>query len=257
MHSALYHGWLEHRRHAPRKHAFRYRLFMVYLDLAELDRVFAGRWCWSTTRRALARFDRRDHFGDPAQPLDEAVRALVAARTGARPAGPIRLLTHLRYFGYCFNPVSFYYCFDAAGEQVETIVAEVSNTPWGERHCYVLPQTRPGSPTLLAASAKAMHVSPFHPMELDYHWRLGAPAGRLAVHMALQRVGASAVEDPLFDVTLALRRRPITARSLAAILLRFPFMTARVIAGIHWQALKLWLKRVPVHNHPAPRMETP
>ncbi len=255
MHSALYHGWLEHRRHAPRRHVFRYRLFMVYLDLAEQDMAFAGRWCWSAKRRALARFDRRDHFGDPAEPLEASVRELVCARTGTRPTGPIRLLTHLRYFGYCFNPVSFYYCFDAADRHVQTIVAEVNNTPWGERHCYVLPQTRPGAQGLRASSTKAMHVSPFHPMEMNYHWRFAAPAQRLTVHMALHGAGTAAPEVPMFDATLALRRQPITARSLAMILLRFPFMTLRVMAGIHWQALRLWLKRVPVHNHPAARTQ--
>ncbi|MEI2421818.1 DUF1365 family protein, partial [Arthrospira platensis SPKY2] len=106
---------------------------MVCLDLAELDTVFRGRWLWSTQRPALAWLRREDHLGDPAHSLDESVRRLVAERTGRRPAGPIRLLAHLRYFGHCFNPVSFYYCYDAAGERVETIVAEVNNTPWGER----------------------------------------------------------------------------------------------------------------------------
>jgi DUF1365 family protein len=130
MHSAIYHGWLRHRRHAPSRHAFRYRLFLMYLDLAELDTVFRGRWLWSARRMALARFDRTDHLGDPDVPLDRAVRDLVESRGGRRPAGPIRLLTHLRYFGHCFNPVSFYYCFDAGDTRVETVVAEVNNTPW-------------------------------------------------------------------------------------------------------------------------------
>ena len=251
MHSAIYHGWLEHRRHRPRSHAFRYRLFMMYLDLGELDRVFAGRWCWSTTRRALARFDRRDHLGDPAEPLDESVRRLVAARTGSRPTGPIRLLTHLRYFGYCFNPVSFYYCFDAADRSIETVVAEVNNTPWGERCCYVLPAGGAGANLLRSRSAKLMHVSPFNPMDLDYDWRLSRPTQRLAVHMALRQSNAPVDAPVQFDATLALRRVPLTGRALAGALLRFPFMTARVMAAIHWQALRLWLKRVPVHNHPA------
>ena len=104
MRSAIYHGWLRHRRHAPRLHAFRYRLFLMYLDLAELDTVFRGRWLWSTRRTALARFDRADHLGDPDVPLERAVRDLVESRGGRRPAGPIRLLPHLRYFGHCFNP---------------------------------------------------------------------------------------------------------------------------------------------------------
>lgn len=257
MHSALFHGWLDHRRHQPRTHAFRYRLFMVYLDLAELDQVFRGRWLWSTSRTALARFDRRDHLGDPALPLDESVRRLVAERTGARPAGPIRLLTHLRYFGYVFNPVSFYYCFDAAGGKVETIVAEVNNTPWGEQHCYVL-QPFEAAGWLHARSAKAMHVSPFHPMALDYFWRFRCDRGDFAVHMALHpSTGGEAASAPVFNASLGLRRVPIGARSLAATLVRFPFMTAKVILTIHWEALRLWLKRVPVHEHTIPSEHLP
>ena len=249
MHSALYHGWLEHRRLAPRRHAFRYRLFMVYLDLAELDQVFRGRWLWSTRRAAFARFDRRDHFGDPAQPLEDAVRALVAEQTNHRPEGPIRLLTHLRYFGYVFNPVSFYYCFDAADSKVEAVVAEVNNTPWGERHCYVLQQDSPGAEELQAQTMKAMHVSPFNPMTLRYDWQLRAPGEALSARMTL-RSADPAGAAPIFSAALKLRRVPINGGSLAGTLLRFPWMTAKVIAAIHWEALRLWLKRAPVYDHP-------
>lgn len=253
MRSALYLGWLSHRRHAPRPHAFRYGLFMVLLDLAELDTVFRGRWLWSTSRGALARFDRRDHLGDPALPLDAAVRDLVQQRTGQRPAGPIRLLTHLRYFGYVFNPVSFYFCHDAQDREVSAIVAEVNNTPWGERHCYVVQPDRAGD-WLVAHSAKAMHVSPFQPMALEYEWRFRNEADGLRIAMALRPAGARGAL-PVFHALSVLRRVPITARSLATTLLRFPFMTLKVIAAIHWEALRLWLKRVPVHDHPAPRAE--
>jgi DUF1365 family protein len=233
--SSLYVGWVRHRRYAPRPHEFRYPLFMAYLDLAELDTVFEGRWLWSARRPALARFRREDHLGDPRVPLDESVRALVQARSGRRPEGPIRLLTHLRYFCYVFNPVSFFYCFDAVGERVETIVAEVTNTPWGERCCYVLDGLR-------AQTGKAMHVSPFMPMDLRYDWRFTPPGARLAVHMRLTRAAQT-----MFEATLALKQQPIRN----GVLVRFPFMTAKVIAAIHWQALKLWLKRVPFHSHPA------
>ncbi|MGM9486871.1 DUF1365 domain-containing protein [Ideonella sp. YS5] len=253
MQSAIYSGWLEHRRFAPRPHAFRYRLFMVCLDLAELDRVFAGRWLWSTTRRAPARFDRRDHFGDPALSLDESVRRLVQEQTGTRPTGPIRLLTHLRYWGYVFNPVSFFYCLDAGGERIEAVVAEVNNTPWGERHCYVLPGAAQAGGAVRAHTDKAMHVSPFHPMELRYAWHLGHPGEALDVAMALRRTTGEDAAAPLFSATLRLHRVPISAASLAGALLRFPWMTLQVIAAIHWQALRLWLKRTPVHDHPAPR----
>lgn len=249
MHSAIYSGRLRHRRLQPVEHEFSYRLFMLWLDLDELDTVFAGRWLWSTRRAALARFHREDHLGDPDRPLADSVRELVRSESGFMPRGPIRLLTHLRYFGYGFNPVSFYYCYDAPDERVEAIVAEVNNTPWGERHCYVLRAPgageHPPGQHLRFAPAKRMHVSPFMPMDVEYDWRFRMPDDRLGVHMALARDGMK-----LFDATLDLRRRALTGPALAGVLAAHPFMTGKVIAGIHWQALKLWLKGVPVHDHP-------
>jgi len=221
---------------------------MVYLDLAELDSVFSGRWFWSVHRPALARFRRKDHLGDPAIPLDEAVRNLVAETTGSRPSGPIRLLTQLSYLGYCFNPVSFYYCFDDAGEHVETIVAEVNNTPWGERHCYVLGEggNRGSIDRKHFQPVKEFHVSPFMPMDVNYDWRFSAPSERLSVHMR-----NSKDTEVVFDATLALERAEITGPALASALLRFPAMPLKIIGGIYWEALRLWLKRVPVYDHPA------
>ena len=236
---------------APAEHEFRYRMFLLYLDLSELESVFEGRWLWSARRPAPAYFDRRDHLGDPARPLDAEVRALVEAETGHRPTGKITLLTHLRYFGYCMNPVSFYYCWEASGERLEAIVAEVNNTPWGERHCYVLDaRSSETSPDRLRFEfKKAFHVSPFMPMEQDYDWRFSVPGDRLSVHMESFESRAKA-----FDASMHLRAVPITARSLARILVSYPFMTGRVILAIYWQALKLWRKGVPFHTHPKNRM---
>lgn len=262
LHSALYEGRVRHRRMTPRAHAFEFPLFMVYLDLAELDKVFSLTRLWSARHPAPARFCRSDYLGDADTPLDAAVRDRVALHTGARPEGPIRLLTHLRYFGYCFNPVSFYYCFDPSGRRVETIVAEITNTPWKERHAYVLPVTDASSSGRLMRwrFAKDFHVSPFMPMDLAYDWSFTAPEEHIFVHMNLRPPGTNAPRcAKAFDATLTLNRRELSPSSMRRSLLRYPLMTARVIARIHFEALRLWLKRIPAYSHPAaaPRSAKP
>ena len=248
--SAIYEGTVQHRRHAPHAHAFSYRMAMLYLDLTEIDQVFAGRWLWSSKHRNLAEFRRSDYLGDAAQPLDEAVRMRVAEVIGRVPEGPIRLLTHLRYFGHSFNPVSFYYCFEADGTTLDVIVAEVTNTPWKQRHAYVLPMSTAEQRGLsyFWQFEKAFHVSPFMAMEHDYAWRLTTPAEKLLIHMNVLQRGDHARRE--FDATLTLNRQPINATSLARVLLRFPFMTTRIVGAIHWHALRLWLRGNPVHDHP-------
>lgn len=247
MKSCIYEGQVRHGRRRPVEHAFRYRVFMMLLDLDELDDVFRGRWFWSTRRFALARFRRSNHLGDANLPLKEEVLDVVERDSGSRPKGPVRLLTNLSYFGFCFNPVSFYYCYAGDGETLETIVAEVNNTPWGERDVYVLPvagNVGRGA-ALRFRPRKKMHVSPFMPMNVEYDWSFIDPGQRLSVFMANDIDG-----DRVFSASLLLQRRKISSGSLARVLVAYPFMTLKVLGAIYWQALRLWWKGSPFHEHP-------
>jgi uncharacterized protein len=248
MQSSLYIGTIRHRRFGPRPNAFKYRVFMSYIDLAELPAVFDRFWLWSARRPAPVWFKRGDYLGDPNKPLDAEVRSLVERETGKRPHGPIRLLTNLRVFGYCFNPVSFYYVFDARDERVETIIAEITNTPWDERHAYVLPVASgkaEGARVWRFGFDKVFHVSPFMPMDMRYDWRFSEPREALDVHMENWREDRSQ-----FDATLHLKRQPLTSGALARALVSVPFVTVKVAALIYWQALKLLVKRTPFFTHP-------
>jgi len=242
--SAVYEGWVRHRRHTPVEHAFTYRHSMVLLDLDELPHVLDRHPLFSARHRALARFRREDHIGDPEQPLAECVRRLVHERTGTRPAGPIRLLTTLRTLGHNFNPVSFYYCFTPGGKQVESVVAQVTNTPWGESHAYVL--ARQGETVMRDTHEKVFHVSPFIGMDNRYDWRVTEPDGRLLVHID-ERDGEG---GHVFDATLSLERHELSRARMTRMLVQFPAASLRVVLLIYWNALRLKLKGAPYHPHP-------
>lgn len=254
MNSALYEGHVRHRRFTPPERAFSYRLFMAYLDLDELPEIFAGSPLWSIERPNAVTFRRSDYFGDPARPLDECIRALVRTRLGLDLPGPVRMLTNLRYLGYCFNPVSFYYCYDAANRPA-ALVAEVTNTPWNERHAYVHAMAldlRAGGTAEMSFS-KQFHVSPFLPMDMAYRWHCTAPGARLLVHMENFRA-----EQRQFDATLAMTtRHEFSAPATYRLPLRRPFITVKIAVAIYWQALCLWLRRAPVFAHPQVQQETP
>lgn len=249
MNSCLYEGFVRHRRHGTPGDDLHYRMFMVYLDLDELPQCFDGHPLWSARGPAPAWFRRADYLGEPGTPLAQSVRELVAERTGERPEGPIRLLTHLRYFGHTFNPVSFYYCYDGV-ERVQAVVAHVTNTPWGERHAYVMPVEQAadhGTVKLMRGRfAKALHVSPLMGMAHTYDWRLTEPTERLAVHIASQDPHGATV----FDATLALERRELSRYELSRALARYPFLTTRIIARIYGHALRLRVRGASYFPHP-------
>jgi uncharacterized protein len=244
--SCLYEGTLRHRRHGALEDELRHRMSLLYVDLDELPALFDGRLLWSARRPALVWFRRADYLGPAQTPLALAVRELVRERTTIELDGPIRLLTHLRQLGHCFNPVSFYYCFDEAGEHVRAVVAEVTNTPWRERHAYVMPVDERAR-VMHGVFTKALHVSPLMGMDHSYDWRLTEPGEHLSVHISSTR---HADDEPLFDATLALRRRELTARELRRALVRDPAPTLRLTARIYAHALRLRLRGARWHAHP-------
>ena len=236
--SGLFVGTLRHRRFTPVEHAFTYPLFMALLDIDRLPELMRVSRMTSYNRWNWASFDDRDHFGDPGRPLRARLEA-DAARQGIEvPAGRIFLLTHLRYLGYCFNPVSFFYCFDRA-QQLQVVLAEVRNTFGGAHNYWLRPDS--ASRTFRAAAAKSLYVSPFMPVDLEYGFAFTRPEDRLVAHMKTRRAGSLC-----FDATLSLERRPWSAAEIRRALVRYPPMTATVMAGIHWQALRVWWKGVPV-----------
>jgi DUF1365 family protein len=252
MESCIYEGSVMHKRSKPVEHKFAFSLYMLYLDLDELPHVFSGSWLWSTERTAFARFRRRDHLGDPKLPLVDCVRDWVEERIGRRPVGPIRLLTQLRCAGIAMNPVSFYYCFDAEGTRVDTVVAEVNNTPWGERHCYLVasdPDVKDES--IRTRTPKQFHVSPFMGMDLAYQWSIQKPGDRIGLRIANHEPDGTLI----FEAALGMKRRELSASSRARMLVQYPFITLQLIVAIYWQAFRLYIAGVPIHPHPRNRAE--
>ena len=247
IHSAIYEGVVDHHRLRPRVHRFRYDVGHIYLDLDEVPDVLDAHPLWSARRAAPAWFRESDYFGGGRAPLAEAIRSTVEQHAGVRPTGPVRLLTHPRYWGWCFNPVSFYYIFEPDSETLRWVVADVTNTPWGESHAYVLGPV-PDSAAVEAwhpTTAKVFHVSPFMEMDMEYRWTVTSPGEKLVV-----RIDNHDAQGKIFGAGITLKRRPLDGHHLGRLLWRYPWLTAKVMGGIYWQALRIWLKGVPFVPHP-------
>lgn len=242
MQSALCQGVVTHQRRQPKAHQFQYDTFMVYLKLDALDEFFArSRW-WSLERFNWASFRRKDYLHPQIPDLQQAVQQEIRQQTGQVFAGDIFLLTHVRYLGYCFNPVSFYFCFEQ--EQLKFIVAEITNTPWNERFCYVLTCSSHERVQHFQFQ-KQFHVSPFLPMDLQYDWRFSLSEDQIHIFMRNRRQG-----EEQFMAGMTLQMQEASTTNLRNMLLRFPAVTVKTVAGIYWQALRLWLKGTPFYDHP-------
>lgn len=251
MESCFYEGVVYHERLKPVKHRFHYRLYMHYIDLTEVPALLRG-GLLSERGFSPNGFLRRDHSGDPKQPLAECMRDLVRRETGLTVNGPIRLLTQLRNLGYYFSPLNLFFCFAEGKRDVQAVVAEVQNTPWLQRHYYVLWHgNQVGSgPKAEYRHPKSFHVSPFLGMDVDYHWRLSVPGERLLIG-----IDNTQGDTPLFRALMALRRVPLSRRTQWSMLCRYPLMTARITAAIYLQAFSLWRKKCPFYPHPRHRAE--
>jgi DUF1365 family protein len=252
LRSAIYEGEVSHTRFGPGpKNSFSYRVAMPLLDLDEVEAVMGLHPAWSGRRISPVTFRREDFLGDPATPLTRVVKDLVNDRTGRRPEGPVALLANLRTWGWLFNPISLYFCGDrttmvGGPGSIGSMVAEVENTPWHDRHAYVV--GGPGTHRF----AKELHVSPFLPSDVDYRLRYTAPGERLIVGLEVLRG-----ERPLLAATLSLHRRPVDRAALSRLLWRYPVLTHRVTAGIYAHAARLRLKGAPFFSHPAHQRREP
>ena len=253
MDSAVASGKIYHHRFSPRAHGFNYPLSMLYLDLQETPQLFAQHPLWSWNRSNVASVLRKDHLRREEADLSCALRACIEEFSGERAEGPISLLTQPRYFGYCMNPISVYFVWSADRSALQWLVLEVHNTPWDEQQIYVLKAPAQQDGHWSIDFDKAMHVSPF--MDMNMHYRLhfqGQPRERIRLRLDNWRD-----DQRLFSANLELSLKPATRRELSRVLIRYPFMTAKIAMRIYWQALRLKLKGVPYVPYPGPHLSKP
>ena len=242
--SNFYEGDVFHCRLMPKKHSFTYRFFWTAIGLDEMNEVFSKHPLWSLEKWNVSSFRRKDHLGDSSKPLELCVKELIENKIGVKPMGSVQLITHMAYLGFRFNPVSFY-VLRSDTKKVEFIVAEINNTPWGEQFCYVIDARNQSSDSINAEMKKQFHISPFFSMNIDYKWNFSFINNQLKIHMENWENG-----NKVFQVSMQAKEREINKKSMSIMLLKYPLMTIQVVWGIYWQALRLWLKKIPVYSHP-------
>ncbi len=236
MQAGLYVGKIHHRRFIPKNHRFSYPFFMYFIILDRFAEQRSIGRLFSINRWAFNRFHRPDYYGDDDQPLADAIRERMKELTGYPVRGEVYGLMNVRTLGLYFSPVNFYYGLDKDGT-FSHFLAEVSNIPWNERHQYgYYVQNR----RLTLSDTKKFKVSPFNPVEQRYHWQISPPGEQIQV-----KLGVDDERGHIFEASLTLQREPLTIKSLRRQLLRRPVMTASIVAAIYWQALMLYVKKVP------------
>lgn len=240
--SAIYQGKVYHQRFTPTQHKFDYHIYLFWLKLSELDTLSSSLNHFSASSRARVRFKRQDYLGDESQPLQVSVLEKMNSLSDQVLSGEVYMLGQLRMWGLYFSPVNFYYL-KGTNETFTHVLAEVSNTPWNERHYYLV------NLSVQADTPKAFHVSPFNPMEMTYQWQITQPSARLSLSMDCVR------NDKTFSAGINLSRLTLDNENLTRVMKRIPSMTIKTVVGIYWQALKLLLKRTPLYNHPEKSQE--
>ena len=241
--SAIMRGEVSHKRFSPTQHSFHYPMVQWWLALDELPQVAALSRCWSLRRFAPLQFRRADYLPTSQGELADAVREKMSELAQQQLNGRVYFLGNLRTFGLYFSPINCYFLQQPGHQQFSYMLAEVSNTPWNERHYYLLDLSQP------LTHDKAFHVSPFNPIEMQYQWRIRPPAitadGKPAsIHLEAHQ------GTKHFSATVTLKRVELNSSSIRNVLIRFPINTVTTVLAIYWQALRLWLKRTPIYDHP-------